>query len=185
MVTCFLHSLPPLASLPHRPLATLTASSKSEIVHDEKKGQRRFLFSKAAMLVALTSFMDTMVTILWYEKEIIHPHGRNRAPLPPSAVAPVRYRGDGAHTAAYAVTVDVAIATKPAALQQAPRWSLTHTYVRDMRVNPSELRMLAAEYSMMHDTKITRPLRNRHSLKQRHDNFVWGRQSPLRITSNL
>ncbi|KAI9489879.1 hypothetical protein BDB00DRAFT_747469, partial [Zychaea mexicana] len=64
--------------------------------------------------------------------------------------------------------------------QKQPLWSLTHSYVRDTRVNSDEYRMLSAECSMIRGSKITRPLRNRRYHQRREDDFVWGRRSCLR-----
>lgn len=72
---------------------------------------------------------------------------------------------------------------QPQAQQEAPRWTKTHSYVRDVRSNANEFRMLAAEINMVRASKITRPLRNRHWLEKRHDTFVWGRRTCLRIVN--
>lgn len=70
-----------------------------------------------------------------------------------------------------------------AARQKRPPWTLTHTYVRDIRVNSDELRMLSIERSMIKNDKLIRPLKNRRYLEKRHDEFVWGRRSCLRIVN--
>lgn len=72
---------------------------------------------------------------------------------------------------------------QPQAQQEAPMWTKTHCYVRDVRSNASEFRMLAAEVNMVRASKITRPLRNRHWLEKRPDTFVWGRKTCLRIVN--
>ncbi|KAI7877248.1 hypothetical protein K492DRAFT_171833 [Lichtheimia hyalospora FSU 10163] len=72
---------------------------------------------------------------------------------------------------------------QPQAQQEAPMWTKTHCYVRDVRSNVNEFRMLAAEINMVRASKITRPLRNRHWLGKRHDTFVWGRRTCLRIVN--
>ncbi|KAI9246930.1 hypothetical protein BDA99DRAFT_414898, partial [Phascolomyces articulosus] len=68
-----------------------------------------------------------------------------------------------------------------AAQQKQPLWTFTHSYVRDNRVNSSELRMVAAELDMIRNSKITRHLRNRRYREKREDDFVWGQRSCLRI----
>lgn len=72
---------------------------------------------------------------------------------------------------------------QPQAQQEAPMWTRTHCYVRDVRSNANEFRMLAAEINMVRASKITRPLRNRHWLEKRPDTFVWGRKTCLRIVN--
>ncbi|KAI8137699.1 hypothetical protein BJV82DRAFT_674500 [Fennellomyces sp. T-0311] len=78
---------------------------------------------------------------------------------------------------------DLPMAIQPGlpAQQKKPSWSLTHSYVRDVRVNSAELRMLSAELNMIRDSKITRSLRSRRYRGKREDDFVWGRRSCLRI----
>ena len=78
---------------------------------------------------------------------------------------------------------DLPISIQPGlqAQQKEPAWSRTHSYVRDIRVNSAELRMLSAELNMIRDSKITRSLKNRRYRVKREDAFIWGRRSCLRI----
>ncbi|KAI9031581.1 hypothetical protein CLU79DRAFT_729225 [Phycomyces nitens] len=68
----------------------------------------------------------------------------------------------------------------PAAIQKRTPWSMLHVHVRETRANPDELRMLAAELSMIRQEKLTRPLKSRRYRDERGDDFVWGRKSCLR-----
>ncbi|KAL0085425.1 hypothetical protein J3Q64DRAFT_1743633 [Phycomyces blakesleeanus] len=68
----------------------------------------------------------------------------------------------------------------PAAIQKRTPWSMLHVHVRETRANPDELRMLAAELSMIRQEKLTRPLKSRRYRDERGDDFVWGRKSSLR-----
>ncbi|KAI7856165.1 hypothetical protein BDC45DRAFT_427570, partial [Circinella umbellata] len=69
--------------------------------------------------------------------------------------------------------------------QKQPLWTLTHSYIRDTRINSAELRMISVEKNMIRNSKITRPLKNRQYQQKRKDDFVWGQRSCLRIFCNV
>ncbi|KAI9314098.1 hypothetical protein BX666DRAFT_1970200 [Dichotomocladium elegans] len=81
-------------------------------------------------------------------------------------------------------TIDQSYQLPAAAEQTRKGWAATRYHTRHKRVNPNELRMLAAEARMIQISKIIRPLRDRRYLAKRLDLFVWGRRSTLRIYDN-
>ncbi|KAI8053123.1 uncharacterized protein B0P05DRAFT_307115 [Gilbertella persicaria] len=66
-----------------------------------------------------------------------------------------------------------------------PAWTESHAYIRGLRSNCNNLRMIVAEASMIRALKITRPLKPRRSyLHKRQDEFIWGKSSSLRDCVN-
>ncbi|RCH78686.1 hypothetical protein CU098_003190, partial [Rhizopus stolonifer] len=73
----------------------------------------------------------------------------------------------------------------PAYQPKRPAWTESHAYIRGLRSNCNNLRMIVAEASMIRALKITRPLKPRRSyLHKRQDEFIWGKSSSLRDCVN-